>query len=42
MTSEMQAKYNEVMEKAASESSKTTMEQFGQNWQKRILGHHEK
>ena len=33
-TLEMQAKYNEVMEKAASESSKDSMKEFGDNWQK--------
>ena len=33
-TREMQNKYNEVMEKAASESSKDTMKEFGDNWQK--------
>lgn len=34
MTQEMQTKYNQVIEKASTESSKTTMEEFGQNWQK--------
>ena len=32
-TLEMQKKYNEVMEKAATSSSKDTMKQFGENWQ---------
>jgi len=31
-TSEMQTKYNEVLEKASSESSKDTMKLFGENW----------
>ena len=33
-TMEMQKTYNQLMEKAASESSKDTMKQFGENWQK--------
>jgi len=31
---DMQQKYNNVMEKAATESSKDTMKEFGENWQK--------
>jgi len=34
ITNEMQTKYNEVMEKASSESGKDSMQEFGQNWQK--------
>ena len=33
-TLDMQKKYNEVMEKAANNSSKDTMKLFGENWQK--------
>ena len=33
-TTEMQEKYNEVMQKASTESSKDTMKEFGENWQK--------
>src|SRR3972149_584888 len=33
-TMEMQKKYNEVMGIAANESSKDTMKQFGESWQK--------
>ena len=33
-THEMQKKYNEVMEQAATSTSKDTMKQFGENWQK--------
>ena len=33
-TIDMQKKYNEVMEKAANNSSKDTMKLFGENWQK--------
>ena len=33
-TAEMQKKYNEVMEKAANNSSKDTMKLFGENWLK--------
>src|SRR3972149_1821152 len=33
-TMEMQKKYNEVIGIAANESSKDTMKQFGENWQK--------
>ncbi len=35
-TADMQKKYNEVMEKAASNSSKDTMKLFGENWQKSL------
>ena len=33
-SSEVQAKYNEVMLKAANESSQKTLEEFHKNWQK--------
>ena len=33
-TSDMQQKFNQVMEKAGKESSADTMKQFGENWQK--------
>ena len=35
-TNEMQAKFNEVWEKAAKESSMDTMKTFGENWQKSL------
>jgi len=35
-TNEMQAKFNEVWEKAAKESSVDTMKAFGENWQKSL------
>ena len=35
-TLEMQKKYSEVMEQAATTSSKDTMKQFGENWQKSL------
>jgi hypothetical protein len=35
-TMNMQKKYNEVMEKAANNSSKDTMKLFGENWQKSL------
>jgi predicted hydrocarbon binding protein len=34
--SEIQAKYNEVMQKALKESSPATLQQFYENWQKSI------
>lgn len=33
-TSDMHEKYNELMKKAATDSSKDAMKQFGENWQK--------
>lgn len=35
-TNEMQAKFNEVWEKASKESSANTMKAFGENWQKSL------
>ena len=35
-TNEMQAKFNEVWEKATKESSIDTMKAFGENWQKSL------
>ena len=35
-TNDMQAKFNEVWEKATKESSVDTMKAFGENWQKSL------